>query len=54
VGVDLDPATPLAYPIEILNYHQIVNIFIHDSPYAVTYDPLTGSNLLFDTSSLLG
>lgn len=54
IGVDVDPTTPLAYPLEILSYHQVVNIIINGIPFAVTYDQLSGCNILFNTSSLLG
>jgi hypothetical protein len=54
IGVDVDPTIPLAYPLEILNYHQVVNIIINGIPFAVTYDQLSGSNIMFNTSSLLG
>jgi hypothetical protein len=54
IGVDLDPRNPLAYPLQILNYHQIVNIVLDGIPYAVTYDEISGSNVMVNTSSLLG
>jgi len=36
-----------AYPVRMLDYHQIVNDVIGDVPIAVTYDPLAGSPLVF-------
>ncbi len=37
-----------AYPVTILNYHEIVNDFIGGRPVAVTYCPLCGSGLVFE------
>ena len=37
-----------AYPIAILNYHEIVNDTIGGRPIAVTYCPLCGSGMAFD------
>jgi len=37
-----------AYPISILNYHEIVNDRFADAPVVVTYCPLCGSGLAFD------
>ncbi len=37
-----------AYPISILNYHEIVNDFFHEDPVVVTYCPLCGSGIAFD------
>ena len=53
IGVDLDPADPRAYPIEILNYHEIVNDVIAGRHVAITWSPLTYSNVLIETESLL-
>jgi hypothetical protein len=36
-----------AYPVRMLDYHQIVNDVIGDVPIAVTYDPLAGAPLVF-------
>jgi hypothetical protein len=36
-----------AYPVRMLDYHQIVNDVIGDVPIAVTYDPLAGSPLVY-------
>ena len=37
-----------AYPINIMNYHEIVNDRFGDRPVVVTYCPLCGSGLAFD------
>jgi len=37
-----------AYPVAILNYHEIVNDEIAGRPVAVTYCPLCGSGLVFE------
>ena len=37
-----------AYPISILNYHEIVNDFFHENPVVITYCPLCGSGIAFD------
>ncbi len=38
-----------AYPIRILNWHEIVNDRIGDKRLVVTYCPLCGSGMVFDT-----
>jgi len=43
-----------AYPLKILNYHEIVNDRIDDSPFAVTYCPLCDSAAVFDRRTPLG
>jgi hypothetical protein len=37
-----------AYPVAILNYHEIINDVIAGRPLAVTYCPLCGSGLVFE------
>lgn len=37
-----------AYPIRILNYHEVVNDHFQDHPIVITYCPLCGSGLAFD------
>lgn len=37
-----------AYPIKILNYHEIVNDYFDDRAVAVTFCPLCGSGIAFD------
>jgi hypothetical protein len=39
-----------AYPIAILNWHEVVNDKLGDSSVAVTYCPLTGSAVVYDRS----
>ena len=36
-----------AYPIKILNYHEIVNDKVGDSPIVISYCPLCGSGFVF-------
>lgn len=47
MGVAVDGETK-AYPIEVLNYHEIVNDEIGGEPVAVTYCPLCASGVAFD------
>lgn len=37
-----------AYPVRILNWHEVVNDRIGGRPVAVSYCPLTGSAIVFD------
>jgi len=37
-----------AYPVRILNWHEIVNDRLGDEPIAVTYCPLCGTGIAFD------
>ncbi|MDQ3536054.1 MAG: DUF3179 domain-containing protein, partial [Bacteroidota bacterium] len=39
-----------AYPISIMNYHEIVNDHFGGKPVVVTYCPLCGSGIAFDAS----
>ena len=39
-----------AYPIPIMNYHEIVNDMFADKPVVVTYCPLCGSGIAFDAA----
>ncbi len=43
-----------AYPLRILNYHEIVNDRFGDVPIAVTYCPLCDSAVVFDRRTPLG
>lgn len=43
-----------AYPLKILNYHEIVNDRVADVPVAVTYCPLCDSAAVFDRRTPLG
>lgn len=36
-----------AYPVKILNWHEIVNDYLNETPIAVTYCPLCNSGLVF-------
>lgn len=47
VGLEID-GHARAYPLKILNWHEIVNDELGDLPVAVTYCPLTGSAVVFD------
>jgi hypothetical protein len=39
-----------AYPLNIMNYHEIVNDMFNGHPVVVTYCPLCGSGIAFDAS----
>lgn len=47
IGVALNGESR-AYPIKILNYHEIVNDIIGGQPLVVSYCPLCGSGLVFN------
>ena len=47
MGVDLD-GEAVAYPIRILNWHEVVNDVVGGKPVVVTYCPLCGSGVVFD------
>jgi hypothetical protein len=53
VGVDID-GEPRAYPISILNHHEIVNDTLRGTPIAVTYCPLCDSAVVFDRRTPIG
>jgi Protein of unknown function (DUF3179) len=40
-----------AYPLRILNWHEVVNDAIGTTPVAVTYCPLTGSGVVYDRTA---
>ena len=44
VGLDAE----YAYPIKMLNFHELVNDVIDGIPVLVTYCPLCGSGIVFD------
>lgn len=48
IVVEADPAK--AYPIRILNYHEIVNDRVDDEAIAVTWCPLCGSAIVYDST----
>lgn len=43
-----------AYPLRILNYHEIVNDRLGETPLAITYCPLCDSSIVFDRRTPLG
>lgn len=47
LGLALDGAAR-AYPVKILNWHEVVNDRIGDRPVAITYCPLCGTGMAFD------
>jgi hypothetical protein len=47
IGIEID-GERRAYPIRILNYHEIVNDRIGDTAFAITYCPLCGTGVAFD------
>lgn len=48
VGVALEDGPARAYPVAILNWHEIVNDEIGGTPLAVTYCPLCGTGIAYD------
>jgi hypothetical protein len=46
LGVSVDGVSR-AYPVHLLEYHQIVNDTVNEVPIAVTYDPLTATPRVF-------
>jgi hypothetical protein len=48
IGIELD-GIARAYPISILNWHEIVNDQINDRQFAVTYCPLCGTGVAFSS-----
>jgi len=46
IGIELD-GIARAYPISILNWHEIVNDQINDQQFAITYCPLCGTGVAF-------
>ena len=53
LGVSID-GQARAYPIRILNWHEIVNDRIGKKAIVVTYCPLCGSGVVFDTADQFG
>lgn len=47
IGLEID-GDARAYPIHLLEYHQIVNDEFSGRPVAVTYDPIAGTPIVFD------
>jgi len=48
ITVEIDGATPRAYPIRYLTWHEIVNDVVGEVPVAVTFCPLCNSGITFD------
>ncbi len=46
--VVVDASPPRAYPLRILNFHEIVNDAVDGRPIAVTWCPLCGSAVVYD------
>ncbi len=44
----LEGGQPKAYPIRILNWHEVVNDQVGGQPVAITYCPLCGTGMAFD------
>jgi len=47
-----DPTSARAYPIEILDWHEIVNDVYNNLSYTITWAPLTATNVVFYTQTL--
>lgn len=50
IGIDIE-GERRAYPIRILNYHEIVNDRIGDTAFVITYCPLCGTGVAFDAEA---
>lgn len=48
IGVSIEGKSK-AYPVKILNWHEIVNDRIHAELFAVTYCPLSGTGMVFSS-----
>ncbi len=48
IGVEIN-GRARAYPIRILNWHEIVNDNFHGAPIAVTFCPLCGSGIVYES-----
>ena len=53
IGVVVD-GEARAYPIDIMNWHEIVNDKIKENHFSITYCPLTGSGIFYSTDSING
>lgn len=49
IGVYLD-GHAVAYPMQILNWHEVVNAVVGGRPITVTYCPLCGTGIVFDAT----
>ncbi len=54
IAVEIDGATPRAYPIRYLTWHEIVNDTVGGVPVAVTFCPLCNSGITFDRRTKAG
>ena len=54
ITLEIDGATPRAYPIRYLTWHEIVNDTVGDLPVAVTFCPLCNSGITFDRRTSAG
>ncbi|MEO3413958.1 DUF3179 domain-containing protein [Roseovarius sp. CAU 1744] len=52
--VEIGKATPRAYPIRYLTYHEIINDIVGGIPIAVTFCPLCNSGITFDRRTAKG
>jgi len=48
IGIVIDGEAK-AYPIKILNWHEVVNDTIHDTAFTITYCPLCGTGMAFNS-----
>ncbi|HKL04600.1 MAG TPA: DUF3179 domain-containing protein [Roseovarius sp.] len=48
ITLEIDGATPRAYPLRYLTWHEIVNDSVAGVPVAVTFCPLCNSGMVFD------
>lgn len=54
ITVEIERATPRAYPIRYLTWHEIVNDTVGGFPVAVTFCPLCNSGITFDRRTAAG
>ncbi|MCO4848386.1 MAG: DUF3179 domain-containing protein [Yoonia sp.] len=54
ITVEIEGATPRAYPIRYLTWHEIVNDTVGGIPVAVTFCPLCNSGITFDRRTDVG
>lgn len=53
LGVRID-GTMRAYPVRILNYHEVINDLFQQHEVMISYDPLTGTAAAWDRGNLKG
>ena len=49
IGIEID-GTARAYPISILNWHEVVNDSIDDTYFTITFCPLCGTGIAFNSN----